>query len=285
MLAVEIVAHLVVQCFSDRGQIVVSRQCIALLSLCILTSLTFNSDRLFANTDSALAHPAGVLRLNDLRSAYLLRLGLVRYDANPQSSERIRVQLRRHFDVVLGLLLAGTHTSIETALDRLEAASAYSWSPRERDSWRSQLLANRYAQIARLRDYRDRGLFPLNEGQAAQPVPIFVDRNDTACAVGHLMRVSGWRSEVRRIHDANNLVYVTDAAGGLIDVWILKSGLTREEAALIQPGYPNFSPPTPINPTPFVMAHRYLSLVTCDIRISLLRALAARLKRHRLTST
>jgi len=29
--------------------------------------------------------------------------------------------------------------------------------------------------------YRDRGQFPLNEGQADHPVPIFVDAHDTAC--------------------------------------------------------------------------------------------------------
>jgi hypothetical protein len=111
---------------------------------------------------------------------------------------------------------------------------------------------NRYAQIARLCDYRDRGIFPLNEGQATQPAPIFVDRHDTACAVGYLMRLSGWRNEVQQIHDANNLVYLSDAAAGPIDDWIQTSGITREEAALIQPGYPNYSPPPPINPTGFV---------------------------------
>jgi hypothetical protein len=237
---------------SDRDRIVASRRCIALLGLGILASATFDGDRLFATTVPAIAHPAVVLKLNDLRSAYLLRLGSVRYDANAQSSESVRDQLRRHFDVVLELLLAGTSPSIETALYRLEAASANSWSPRERDSWRRQLLVNRYTQIVRLRDYRDRGIFPLNEGQTPQPTPIFVDQHDTACAVGHLMRLSGWRSEVQNIRNANNLVHISDAAGGRIQDWILTSGLTREEAALIQPGYPNFATPSPINPTGFV---------------------------------
>lgn len=178
-----------------------------------------------------------VLKTSDLRSAYLQRAGIVHYDPSNMSPDGLRSQLQRHFDVVLGLLLVSTPRSIETALVRLEAADDHTWSDEERADWRNKLATNRYLQMQRLAAYRDAGRFPLNEGQAKHSVPIFVDQHDTACAVGHLMRLSGFTSDVAKIQKANNLVYVPDAVRSAITSWALTSGLTWEEAALIQPGY------------------------------------------------
>lgn len=183
------------------------------------------------------------LKLSDLRSAYLLRAGYVRYDAAHQTPAGIQQQLRNHFDVVIGVLHASTPRSMDAALARLELSTGRSWTNNERAAWRRQLTTNRYVQILRLAAYRDRGLFPLNEGQAARPVPIFVDRHDTACAVGHLMRLSGWQRQVAAIERGNNLVYVPDAARSEVARWALTSGITLEEAALVQPGYAGFNTP------------------------------------------
>jgi hypothetical protein len=179
-----------------------------------------------------------VLKLSDLRSAYLQRAGVVGYDKSKLSPEGLRQQLQRHFDVVIGLLLVSTPRSVDTALARLEAADGHTWSAGERADQRQRLLAMRYLQLRRLAAYRDRGQFPLNEGQADHAVPIFVDRHDTACAVGQLMRWSGWLNDVAAIHRDNNLVYVPDASKTSVAAWALTSGITVEEAALVQPGYP-----------------------------------------------
>jgi hypothetical protein len=168
-----------------------------------------------------------------------VRAGIVRYDATDQSPAGIRRQLQDHFDVVLALLYASTSTSIETALNRLEASQPTAWSRSDRAAWRKRLLIARYVQLQRLTVYRERGLFPINESQALEQVPIFVDRHDTACAVGHLMRRSGWAAAVASIVASHNYVYVPDVDRGPIADWILTSGLTLEEAALIQPAYPN----------------------------------------------
>jgi hypothetical protein len=183
-----------------------------------------------------------VLKISDLRSAYLQRAGIVRYDSSNMSPEGLRRQLQRHFDVVLGMLLVSSPRSIETALTRLEAASGHAWSDEKRAGWRNKLATNRYLQMQRLAAYRDAGRFPLNEGQSSRAVPIFVDRHDTACAVGHLMRLSGWKDEVAKINETNNLVYVPDAFHSDVTSWALTSGLTIEEAALIQPGYTPVAP-------------------------------------------
>ncbi len=173
----------------------------------------------------------------DLRSAYLQRAGIVRYDESNATLEGPRQQLQRHFDVVLGLLGTDTPRSIEVAVRRLESADNHAWTAEERSDWRQHLLASRLVQLQRLATYRDRGLFPLNEGQSAQPAPIFVDRHGTACAVGHLMRCSGWTNDVDAIAKSDNLAYVPEALKSAIASWVLTSGLTLEEAALIQPGY------------------------------------------------
>jgi hypothetical protein len=177
------------------------------------------------------------LEIADLRSAFLQRADIVRYDESNRTPEGLRQQLQGHFDVVLSLLRFATANSIEIAVVRLEAADDHSWRAEERDGWRQKLLAARRAQLQRLAAYRERGIFPLNEGQSARPAPIFVDRHGTACAVGHLVRCSGWSKDVDSIAESNNLVYVPDAAQSPIAAWVLTSGLTLEEAAIIQPGY------------------------------------------------
>lgn len=138
---------------------------------------------------------------------------------------------------MIGLLELSSQRSVEIALDRLEAEIGSHWSRKERAAERERLLASRLLQIERLKGYRDRGLFPQNEGQADGAVPIFVDRHDTACAVGQLMRLSGWQDAAAAIERSNNLLYVPDAAKSVVGRWVLQSGLTLEEAALIQPGY------------------------------------------------
>ena len=51
------------------------------------------------------------------------------------------------------------------------------------------------------------------------------------------MRCSGWTKEVDSIEKSNTLLYVPDVTRSAIAAWVLTSGLTLEEAALIQPGY------------------------------------------------
>jgi hypothetical protein len=211
---------------------------VSILLLAALFAIFQRADASYVSRAPSHDQPRIVLKISDLRSAYLQRAGWVLYDESNRSPAGLRQQLRRHFDVVLGLLSVATCNSIEVAVARLESAGDHSWTAEERNAWRQELLAARLVQLQRLAAYRDRGIFPLNEGQSTHAVPIFVDRHGTACAVGHLMRCSGWSNEVDSIQKTNNLVYVPDARQSAIAEWVLTSGLTLEEAALIQPGYP-----------------------------------------------
>lgn len=132
--------------------------------------------------------------------------------------------------------------SLEVALDRLEQRRGEDWTVDEREDWRLRLAAERLTNVLRLRRYQRRGLFPVNEHVADRAAPVFVDNYDTACAVGHLMRESGWAAEVAAIESEHNLIYVTDVVEGAVVEWVATSGLTQEEAAVIQPAY-EITPP------------------------------------------
>src|SRR4051812_25713899 len=91
--------------------------------------------------------PVVALKLSNLRSAYLLRQGIVRYDESHLSPIGVRQQLQRHFDVVIALLLVTTPKSIDTALARLQDADDHKWTGSEQDAWSQRLLAARYVQL------------------------------------------------------------------------------------------------------------------------------------------
>jgi uncharacterized protein YjbI with pentapeptide repeats len=172
-----------------------------------------------------------------LRSAALVRQRGLRLAAQSESPGLSQAGLRAHFSQVISILHEQSEKSLVVAVERLRKAHGDGWSRTERERWSTMLRVNRALQIERLRQYARRGLFPINEHHSSGPIPIFVDRHDTACAVGHLMRESGCSDAVEEIARRNNHVYVSDVQDGLLVEWVLQSGLTQEEAALIQPAY------------------------------------------------
>jgi hypothetical protein len=203
-----------------------------------------------AATDSQPRASKAVVVDGRLRSAFLLRAFGGDWPTAPKNSTDTRRSLQRHFDAVLQILKSNEQLSLDRAVARLQASRQVDFSAAEAAEWRELLAARRHRHINVLQRYRDRGQFPLNEGHAQHAVPIFIDDHDTACAVGHLMRESGWGEQARAIADTVLLAYVPDAQQSPLNDWVLQSGLTLEEAALIQPGYP---PP---------VTHRYPELST-----------------------
>lgn len=172
---------------------------------------------------------------DNLRSAYLGP-----HWAAELSVEQVNDALKSHFDEVLSILETQTEKSVRTAVQRAVDARS---NPQELPSpaWLSEvekkIREHRQLQIERLHEYRDRGQFPRNEGESQTSVPIFVDSHGTHCAVGYLMHRSGADEAVAEVVAENNLVYVPDVEQGMLVDWVLQSGLTQEEAALIQPAY------------------------------------------------
>lgn len=98
------------------------------------------------------------------------------------------------------------------------------------------LKAERERNLKVLREYRKAGEFPRNT-HVPWRHPVFIDRDDRACAVGHLMIESGWEEAARNISARENLAYLLEMESPEVEQWVVQSGLTAEEAAMIQPAY------------------------------------------------
>src|SRR5947207_4181161 len=132
---------------------------VAILSLVtLLVAVPEPGDASYALRTPSRDQPCVVLKISDLRSAYLLRVGVVRYNESNRTPDGLRKQLQQHFDVVLSLLRFATPGSIDTGLVRLEAADDHCWTAEERTAWRQKLLAARLVQLQRLAAYRDRAI-------------------------------------------------------------------------------------------------------------------------------
>ncbi len=101
----------------------------------------------------------------------------------------------------------------------------------------SRQLAKRRRNLDRLHPYWSAGRFPINETHGSR-IPVFVDRHETHCAVGWLLRESGKNELIRTVRQADNNIFIRDIHDPDFAQWQEQSGLTLAELALIQPSYP-----------------------------------------------
>lgn len=128
-------------------------------------------------------------------------------------------------------LRVSTHLSF--VHDLLSRRDASALTPEQRDARRENL--------ARLREYIDAGVFPLNERYRDETRPCFIDDDGRICAVGYLVEQSAGRAAAERINTTFQYAFLSQMESPEIDEWIASSGLSRLELSLIQPGYaPNF---------------------------------------------
>jgi len=112
------------------------------------------------------------------------------------------------------------------------------WLRRKKvDHLSSELRSSRLLHLDHLREYWQRGLFPVNSDFQGTRVPYFKDYRGVSCAVAYLMERSGAQELVDHVVAHDNQVLVSALRDGPALDWILQSGLTQEEAATIQPGY------------------------------------------------
>jgi hypothetical protein len=95
---------------------------------------------------------------------------------------------------------------------------------------------NRSQYIQWLTEYRFAGNFPLNFYHRER-IPVFIDENQTHCAVGYLMMRSGNDELANRIAQKDNYVWVKDLNVEGAAEWQSESGLSFEELKLIQGAY------------------------------------------------
>ena len=125
-----------------------------------------------------------------------------------------RARLRAHFDSVDQELRGRDVTSL-TAAQRAARRELIHW----------------------LREYRDRGEFPLND-IASYQTPIFRDSRGVLCAMAYLINRSGRSDIVARVASTRNTAYIRELADDRdLLAWLDSTGLSVAEAARIQPVY------------------------------------------------
>jgi hypothetical protein len=96
----------------------------------------------------------------------------------------------------------------------------------------ADLAAHRAQAIARLHDYREAGAFP--SGDSGRPLSVFRDRNGVRCPMAELIHASGRDDLVDAVVAANNTLRLADVHAGPLYDWMLHSGLTLDEIAMVQ---------------------------------------------------
>lgn len=100
----------------------------------------------------------------------------------------------------------------------------------------AQQRANRANCLTILNQYWQAGLFPKNTNHTTT-IPYFIDVNNTACAVGHLIRETGYEELACRIANEMNNAYIFQMPYAEIPQWADKMGFTLNELKWIQPAY------------------------------------------------
>jgi hypothetical protein len=96
----------------------------------------------------------------------------------------------------------------------------------------------RERHLDRLAAYRARGEVPANRSEPER-VPLFVGDDGTPCAMAHLLGEDGREDLVTAVMAEEPTVRIEDLPDDHPVVeWVEANGLTREEAARIQPTYP-----------------------------------------------
>lgn len=87
-----------------------------------------------------------------------------------------------------------------------------------------------------LNQYWKAGNFPIND-QYTYRTPIFIDKYDNFCAVGYLVKMTGYEAISRKISRETNLAYVKEMEYPELMAWAGEYGFTVDELAWIQPSY------------------------------------------------
>ena len=100
-----------------------------------------------------------------------------------------------------------------------------------------ELKNQRKHKIALLNEYWKQEKFPENTEFPNKRLPHIKDKKGTLCAMAYIIHKSGNEVLVNDLAKTNNLVYINDVQKGPLIEWLEESGLTKKEAARIQPGY------------------------------------------------
>ncbi len=114
-----------------------------------------------------------------------------------------------------------------------------------RDATRPELAGRRAELLGYLDEYVAKGTTPRN-AHVPWRTPVFIDDDQTICAVGYLIERSAGRALAEKVAKEHRYSVLEDIAAAMPEVgaWVASSGFTLEELASVQPGY---TPPTAWN--------------------------------------
>jgi hypothetical protein len=112
---------------------------------------------------------------------------------------------------------------------RIDGPDEHTWA-------RERLAKNRARHLDELHAYWKAGVFPRNE-QLPMIGNVFKDSSGHLCAAANLIKLDGYGDLVDRTATENNFVRLADVKEGALHEWILQSGFTQEEVAMIQVPY------------------------------------------------
>ncbi|MBL7989156.1 MAG: hypothetical protein JNJ94_13915 [Chlorobi bacterium] len=121
----------------------------------------------------------------------------------------------------------GNHTRRLQAVESLLRRHDASWMTPE-------LQAERARNLDRLRDYWQRGEYPINYEHPGAWEPVFIDLDGNICAVGYLVEQSLGRKAAEQINSRYHFAAIRQIDAPELNEWIKNSGLTYEEVVAIQ---------------------------------------------------
>lgn len=129
--------------------------------------------------------------------------------------------------ILIGLALAPSPASAAPDKSEPEAGEL------DRTKLREELAAQRKINLERFHAYRVARVYPHNFYEEGKK-NVWKDRDDHLCAVATMMEKAGHHDLVERTARDQNFVRIADLASGPLIDWVLVSGLTQEEAVMIQ---------------------------------------------------
>jgi hypothetical protein len=100
-----------------------------------------------------------------------------------------------------------------------------------------ELRQKRKQLLDLLHNYWTTGVFPRNYDYKKNREPCFIDRDDRICAVGYLIEKTAGRQVAKDINSKHKYDRILAMNDNMVDSWIKRSGLSKEECAMIQPAY------------------------------------------------
>ncbi len=111
----------------------------------------------------------------------------------------------------------------------------------ENEQYSQEQIQNRTALLDVLHNYALEKVFPINLYHSHRQ-PYFIDHLGTHCAVGYLLKASGFGNIAQSISETQNYAYVKEIQSKELLAWAKQFGFEVNELALIQPTYADDTP-------------------------------------------